>query len=73
MEASLTDEVKTYFRKFVECINLEQNAETERFSTSSSNPRGQIQSGSARETKLKITKIESNGGDGVRIELEKPS
>jgi V8-like Glu-specific endopeptidase len=65
--------VKGYFRRYVECINLEQNAETERFSSNGGNGRSQIQSGSARETKLKITKIESNGGDVVRIELEKPT
>jgi hypothetical protein len=35
MQASLTEEVKAYFKRYVECINLEQNAETERFSSSS--------------------------------------
>ena len=73
MQASLIEEVKAYFKRYVECINLEQNAETERFTSSSQTGggRGQLQSGAGRETKLRITKIESNGGDGVRIELEK--
>ena len=66
----MTEEVKGYFRKYIECVNLEQNAENERFSNTGAT-KG-VQSGSARETNLNITKVESNEADGVRISLEKP-
>jgi len=32
MQANLSPEVRDYFKKYIECINLEQNAENERFS-----------------------------------------
>jgi hypothetical protein len=73
MQATLTQDIKMYFKKFIECINLEQNAENERF-TQKDPKNGGVQcanSNNARETKLRIVKIESNGNEGVKIELEK--
>lgn len=56
MEAKISQDVKSYFKKYVECINLEQNAETERFSLQSNG--GKVAtSQNGRETKLKIVKI----------------
>jgi hypothetical protein len=57
MEARLSDEIKEYFKKFIECINLEQNAENERFSSSSMSKGA---SSNGREVKLRIVNIESN-------------
>ena len=55
--------MKQYFKKFIECINLEQIAESDR-QTPSSRP--------TKDTKLKLESVETNNNDGILVYLEKP-
>lgn len=47
MKETLSGEVKDYFKKFIECINLEQNAESDRMVQRASQTNG-------RDTHLKV-------------------
>ena len=58
MQERLPEEVKGYFRQFIECINLEQNAENDKSQKSS------------REQKLRIVDALSiSDGEGMRVTL----
>ncbi len=62
----MTVEVKQYFKKYIECINLEQNAETDRIQS-------QYKASSSKDTNLKIIKIDTSDIDGaMKVILEKP-
>jgi len=56
MQERLPEEVKAYFRQFIECINLEQNAENDKTIKS------------VREQKLRIVEAVSIG-EGMRVTL----
>ena len=55
--------IKEYFKKFIECITLEQSEGKERVTSTYTNAN--------RETGLKITKINSNGKKGTIVVLQK--
>ena len=55
-------EIKSYFKKFIECINLEQSAEMDRQSSSYNT---QIN----KETDLHIVMINDNGDGGSVVTL----
>ena len=57
-----TVEIKSYFKKFIECINLEQSAEMDRQSSSYNT---QIN----KETDLHIVMINDNGDGGSVVTL----
>ena len=57
-----TAKVKEYFKKFVECINLEQAAEKDRQSSS-------YTTNINKETDLSIEKVNSDGCRGVIVVL----
>ena len=65
MEKKADLKVRDYFKKFVECVNLEQSAEMDRQSSA-------YNTTSNKETDLKLLKIVPNGGSGVIITLQKP-
>ena len=60
-----TPQIKSYFKKFIECINLEQSAEIDRQSSSYNTTIN-------KETDLKIMMITPNGAGGTTVTLQKP-
>jgi len=60
-----TKEIKSYFKKFIECINLEQSAEMDRQSSSYNTTIN-------KETEMKIVQINPNGVGGTSVTLQKP-
>lgn len=64
MVEKATPEIKAYFKKYIECINLEQNAETDR--------QNLYRSQSSKETQLRLVHVNQNGIDGTTVTLEKP-
>lgn len=56
--------MKEYFKKFIECINLEQSAEKDRQSSS-------YNTNINKETDLQIMKVNSNGDKGLIVVLQK--
>jgi len=65
ISARATEKIKAYFKKFIECINLEQSAEMDRQSSSYNTTIN-------KETDLKICLINPNGGGGTVVTLQKP-
>ena len=62
IQQKATPKVKEYFKKFIECINLEQSAEKDRQSSS-------YNTNTNKETDLQIMKVNSNGDRGVLVVL----
>jgi hypothetical protein len=62
---SATTQVKSYFKRYIECINLEQGAEMDRQSSA-------YNTTSNKETDLNILRINPNGAGGVIVTLQKP-
>jgi len=65
MEANVKPEVRAYFKKWFECINLEQTAEQERISSS-------YNSSNSKEEGLRLISRNSNGMGGFIATLQKP-
>ena len=57
--------VKDYFKRFYECINLEQSAEMDR-------QQSQYNQALSKETNLRMTSITTNCMEGVMVTLQKP-
>jgi len=62
IQQKATAKVKEYFKKFIECISLEQSSEIDRQSSS-------YTSNMNKETDLQIVKINPNGERGVIVVL----
>lgn len=60
IESRATPEIKAYFKKYIECINLEQSAEQDRQSSSYNTTIN-------KETDLNIVKLTPNGLGGTIV------
>lgn len=65
IQQKATPQIRQYFKRYIECINLEQSAELDRQSSSYNTTIN-------KETDLNMLRMNPNGGGGVIVTLQKP-